>query len=340
MKKLLRYLITTACLLVSWQAFAYTGSCTSDNSLPYSFTENVGQTENTVGYTTAWQTLGTDSGHTYTLTGGCDGASTYYSGQPAAGLTLASSDSDGTTWYNISGNSYLQVATEIYMYNRLTGLKYVNVPFTDLTNSCDYKCVGKATSGSKVGIRLKIKKKFVGASFIVNQPVAYLYANQGATGLSFGTPIATVNLNATMTVPQSCTINAGQIVDFDFGTLSAQSFARAGAGQKPSTAQTLTKTVSIACNNIAAQTTMTIRIQANTISGNALVSDNSDVGFVLADSSGNALTPNNANSVIPFTLDDNDAASVGLEAWPVSITGNQPAAGQATALGYLRVDFK
>jgi len=341
MKKLLHYLIAAACLMVSWQAFAYTGTCTaSTGTYAYNFSPSFTSTQNYVGYTTAWQSQ--QASGSYTIQGGCDGASILYSGRPTSTMTLGSSDSDGTTWYNLADNSYLQVATQICVYSRLSGLtSYYNVPFTDISNNCNYKCsVAPAASGSKVNLRLKIKKKFVGASFIVNEPIAYLYANQGATGLAFGTPIVSINLNATMTVPQSRTINAGQIIDFDFGTLSAQSFARAGAGQKPSSAQTLSKTVNISCNNIAAQSTMTLRIQANTLSGNAIVSNNSDVGFVLADSSGNALTPNNANSVIPFTLDDNDAASVGLEAWPVSITGTQPAAGQATALGYLRVDFK
>lgn len=327
-------------MLISFQSFAYTGHCTSNSGTNiYTYTVDFTSTQNTVGYTTPWQSQ-TASG-TYYIGGGCDDASVYYSGQPSSSMTLASTDSDGTNWYNVQDNDYLQVASQIYIYSRTGTSTYHNVPFVDISNNCNYSCGNTAAaSGSKTNIRLKIKKKFVGSSFIFNEPIAYLYANQGATGLGYGTPIVTIDLNATMTVPQSCTINAGTIVDFNFGNLSAQSFAETSPGDKPSTATTLTKNVGISCNNIAAQSTMTLRIEANNVSGNAIISDNSDVGFVLANASGNPLTPNNISSVIPFTLDSNDSANITLQSWPVSITGVQPTAGIATAVGYLRVDYQ
>lgn len=324
----------------SYQAMAI--HCTaSTGTYTYNYTLTVGSTQNTVGYSTAWQSKSASG--TYSVAGGCTNRATYYSGAPAAAMTLASSDSDGTTWYNLADNDYLQVASQIGIYNKASAsTPYQNVPFTDISNNCDSSCSisSPAGSGSRVNIKLKIKKKFVGASFIVNEPIAYLYANQGGTGLGQGEPIVQINLNATMSVPQSCTINAGSIVEFDFGNISAQSFARAGAGQKPDNTNVMTKSIGIACNNIAAQSTMTMRLEATQVSGNAVISDNADVGFILADSTGTPLTPNNTSSVIPFKLDSDAAAKVVLQSWPVSITGNQPAAGTATATGYLRVDFQ
>ena len=82
-----------------------------------------------------------------------------------------------------------------------------------------------------------------------------------------------------------------------------------------------------------------MRLEAEQASGKAMVSDNPDLGFIVADTSGNPLTPNNVTSKIPFTLDDNAAARVGIRAWPVSITGNKPAEGPFSARGYLRVDY-
>ena len=307
----------------------------------YNYTLSVDSTQNTVGYSTAWQSKSASG--TYTISGGCSNRATYYSGTPSSSMTLASSDSDGTTWYNLADNNYLQVASQIGIYNMSTGsTPYQNVPFTDISNNCNDQCSisSPAASGSQVNIKLKIKKKFVGASFIVNEPIAYLYANQGGTGLGQGTPIVQINLNATMSVPQSCTINAGTVVEFDFGNISAQSFARAGAGQKPDNTNVMTKSVGITCNNISAQSMMTMRLEATNVSGNAVVSNNADVGFILATSSGTPLKPNNTSSVLPFTLDSNAAANVVLESWPVSITGKQPSAGTATATGYLRVDFQ
>ncbi len=336
----LRWFLTI--LVITFSCASYATHCTTTvGTKIYTFSTNFNSTNNTVGYTTAWNAQ-SGSG-SYAITGGCTGnASTYYTGTAGPGLTLASTDSDGTTWFDIPGNDYLQVATQIYTQNLRSGAAYHNVPFTDLQNYCGTNgtCGANLTSGSQVQLRLRIKRKFVGASYIVNQPVAYLYGNQGGAGLGLGTPMVELDLNATMTVPQSCTINAGTTVEFDFGTLSAQSFSNAGAGKKPAGASTLTKNVGITCNNIAAQTTMTLRLEANSVSGNAVISSNPDVGFILANSSGTELTPNDISSNIPFTLDSNDSANVTLTSWPVSITGNQPTAGTATATGYLRADFQ
>lgn len=328
------------CVLFSYNAFAV--HCTSSTgTYIYNYTTSFSSTNNQVGSTTPWQSQ--SSSGRYRVAGACINRATYYSGEPSGGMTLASVDGDGTNWFNLADNDYLQVASQIGIYNKFSGATpYHSVPFVDVSNNCNASCSTNtpAASGSRVNIKLRIKRKFIGASFIVNEPIAYLYANQGGGGFGFGQPIVQINLNATMTIPQACTINAGTVVEFDFGNVSAQSFAQAGAGQKPSGANTLTKTVGIVCNDIAAQTTMTLRLEAGSVSGNAVVSDNPDVGFILANSSGTELTPNNSSSVIPFKLDGNYSANVGIESWPVSVTGKQPASGPATAIGYLRVDFQ
>lgn len=66
---------------------------------------------------------------------------------------------------------------------------------------------------------------------------------------------------------------------------------------------------------------LTMRVEAEKVSGSTLVSDNADVGFVIANSNGVPLTPNNLTSKIPFRLDDSAQAQVGIRAWPVSVTG-------------------
>ncbi|MDN8935047.1 hypothetical protein Q0P04_14275, partial [Staphylococcus aureus] len=77
------------------------------------------------------------------------------------------------------------------------------------------------------------------------------------------------------------------------------------------------KTIAIKCTNVEANAYLTMRIEAEKISGNALVSDNPDLGFVVANDSGTPLTPNNLNSKIPFRLDDSAQAQVGIRVWPV-----------------------
>ncbi|MNZ98381.1 hypothetical protein D3C78_1176620 [compost metagenome] len=59
----------------------------------------------------------------------------------------------------------------------------------------------------------------------------------------------------------------------------------------------------------------------------------------MATASGTPLTPNSLTSKIPFRLDDNASAVVGISAWPVSITGKKPSEGRFRSRGYLRVDY-
>ncbi|WP_369788158.1 fimbrial protein [Rouxiella sp. WC2420] len=340
MKNFLHNIIFLISTLFSMNAFAM--HCTADvGTYIYDYTTSIMSSANTIGFSTPWITH--YSGGRYRLAGGCTNQTTYYSGLPSGSMTLSSREGDGTNWYNLADNDYLQVAVQIGVFNRFSGSNpFNNVPFIDVSDNCSQFCPWSSitSSGSRVNIKLRIKKKFVGPSFIVNEPIAYVYGNQGGPGLGPGQPLAQINLNATMTVPQSCTINAGTVVEFNFGNISAQSFAVAGAGQKPSNANTLEKSIGIACNDISAQTTMTLRLEASNVSGNAVVSNNPDVGFILANSAGTPLTPNNTHSVIPFRLDDNSRANISLESWPISVTGNQPAAGPVTAIGYLRIDFQ
>ncbi|MDL4455014.1 fimbrial protein [Klebsiella michiganensis] len=149
--------------------------------------------------------------------------------------------------------------------------------------------------------------------------------------------LRTVYVNLNITVPQNCVINAGQVVNIDFGNISSGAFKTAGA--RAEDVNPVTKTIGIQCNNIAAQANLTLRVQADNVSGNAIVSNNRDVGFVVTDGNNRELTPNNLSSVIPFTLDSSAQANVTIRVYPVSVTGNKPTEGVVTSLAYLRVDF-
>lgn len=46
-----------------------------------------------------------------------------------------------------------------------------------------------------------------------------------------------------------------------------------------------------------------MRLEASAVSGQAMVSDNQDLGFIVADQNDTPITPNDLNSVIPFRLD-------------------------------------
>lgn len=191
---------------------------------------------------------------------------------------------------------------------------------------------------SKLVFKLKVTRRFINMVPIPKQTMFTVYVTTRNTD-PLTTPVYTISYSGKIEVPQSCEINAGQIVEFDFGDIGASLFSQAGAGNRPQSVTPQSKTVAIKCTNVAAQAYLSLRIEAEKASGNIMVSNNDDLGFVVADSSGLPLIPNNLSSKIHFRLDDAAAAQVGIRAWPVSVTGNKPAEGPFTARGYLRVDY-
>lgn len=191
---------------------------------------------------------------------------------------------------------------------------------------------------SKLVFRLKVTRRFINMVVIPQQTMFRVYVTTTKSD-PLTTVVYTISYSGTIEVPQSCEINAGNVVEFDFGDIGASLFSQAGAGQRPPSVPAQSKTIGIKCTNVEANAYLTMRIEAEKVSGNALVSDNPDLGFVVADANGNPLTLNTLGSTIPFRLDDAAQAQVGIRAWPVSITGNKPAEGIFTSRGYLRVDY-
>ncbi|MEC5341964.1 fimbrial protein [Brenneria populi] len=311
-------------------------STVSGSPTTYNFTYSIASSQNYTGYATGWKDE-TASGSS-SIGGACKGGpDTYFTAKVGPSLTFAVSEGD-TQWYDIAGNDYLQVASQIAINNvNLGQLQYHNVPFTDVNNYCNGRCGATLASGSRVRVNFRIKRPFVGITNIASIPIFYLYANQGGTGQGTGSPLAQGYLSGSVTVPQSCELNAGQIISIDFGSVSTGAFKT--AGQKAEGVTPVSRSIGIQCKGIEAQASLSLRVQADTVKDNMIVSDNADVGFVIADSDNNPLTPNSLSSVIPFVLDDAASANVSIYAYPVSVTGQTPKVGLATGKGYLRVDF-
>lgn len=212
----------------------------------------------------------------------------------------------------------------------------------------NYKSMGYTTNiergfpfdvaDSQLNFTFRVTKPFVGNVQFNMDPVFYVYVTTSERD-PLTKVVYTISYSGNITVPQSCEINAGQVISINFGSMGAGAFSQAGAGNKPAGVNEQTKNIGIKCENMSAQAMLSLRLETNNASGNALVSDNPDVGFIVANSAGQPLTPNDMSSSIPFQLDDSGAATVPVKAWPVSITGNKPAEGVFTAQGYLRVDY-
>jgi len=184
---------------------------------------------------------------------------------------------------------------------------------------------------------IKINRKMVGGVYQRNVLLGTWSVCQGVCN-SQQVVIAKVYLNYSITVPEQCVLNAGNVLTMDFGTLSTGAFKTAGA--KPEGVNPIARSVALQCSNLQQRAALTMRVQADNVIGSTIVSDNPDVGFVVTDNSNTALTPNLSSSVIPFNLDDNGSARVTIKSFPVSVTGQRPADGPVSSRAYLRVDFQ
>ncbi|MBU5412437.1 fimbrial protein [Serratia ureilytica] len=315
---------------------AYSIQCQTTTGSPYSYSFNysLNSGENYVGYSSGWQKKSTTGA--WVVASPCNDKETlYYSSQPGERLTLASSEG-GVNWYDVQGNDYIQIASQVLVYNKSGSSRFYSVPFLDVSNNCGGGCGGAAATGSSVMVNFRIKRRFIGSSHLNDINVFKLYANNGRHE-SYGTPVVLGKLSMTMVVPQKCELNAGEIVTIDFGNIASSAFKTAGV--KASGVSPISRSINIKCNGTEAQASLTLRIQAGKTSGNVIVSDNRDVGFSITDANNQELTPNSFSSVIPFDLDGNASANITLKAYPVSVTGNKPAEGFITSQGYLRVDF-
>ena len=68
-----------------------------------------------------------------------------------------------------------------------------------------------------------------------------------------------------------------------FGDIGASLFGAAGPGNRPAGVMPQTKSIAVKCTNVAAQAYLTMRLEASAVSGQAMVSDNQDLGFIVAD---------------------------------------------------------
>lgn len=191
---------------------------------------------------------------------------------------------------------------------------------------------------SRLIFRLKVIRPFINMVEIPRQVMFTVYVTSTPYD-PLVTPVYTISFGGRVEVPQNCELNAGQIVEFDFGDIGASLFSAAGPGNRPAGVMPQTKSIAVKCTNVAAQAYLTMRLEASAVSGQAMVSDNQDLGFIVADQNDTPITPNDLNSVIPFRLDA-AAAATSHFAPAYQYYRSKPTEGPFSALGYLRVDYQ
>ena len=339
MKVILRVLFVTFLSFSAFKGYASTGWCTvadgGTKQYKYDFgSMNISDSSKNQPGTVFPDAYSWDLGSYYYVICDCDGTWLNLYSHTETGLPLGHNDG-GNQYYVI--NDYLEVATSVYIAGSRG--EYVPTPWESESNeqNGNHICTSSytASTGSKGKLSLYIKKAFVG-TVSINTKVLDIYGSS-VSGSFGGAPMTSLYLTGQVIVPQTCSVNAGQIVTVDFGSFMSGEFKN--KGQMPTGYTPKTITVPIKCNGMDANASLTLHFQAeaSTDEPAAIKTSNDDVGVQITDDSGKVIEPN--SGLIPFQLDDNMQATVTFHAAPISTTGNAPAEGTFSATAYIRVDF-
>lgn len=342
MKFFLKKIIYFGVFLEVIISYAYAlpmGSCGPVNNETSNFNFSVSNvvsnpSENTAG--TVLPAITASSSGSFSVGCKCPTNDYIYTHQWTTTTLTPDGSSGGLNFYKV--DDYLSVATEIK--DNGNG-EYYPTPWNDHYyptgdgQECNYYISGYHT-GNNIRATFRIDKAFIGTSNYNNLKILDLWYTTSDDFVQ-GVPVVSLYLTGQITVPQTCSVNAGQIVTVDFGSFMSGEFKN--KGQMPTGYTPKTITVPIKCNGMDANASLTLRFQAEASADEpaAIKTSNDDVGVQLTDDSGKVIEPN--SGLIPFQLDDNLQATVTFHAAPISTTGNAPAEGTFSATAYIRVDF-
>jgi type 1 fimbria pilin len=261
-------------------------------------------------------------------------ANTFYKAVVPGNLT-ATRDFDGLHFYSL--NKYLEVATELYVGGNRK--KWIPTPFPNEDNEFPSACSGVTNwiSGANGYVSLYFTRPFVGQVVIPNTKILDLYGTK-VTGSYGGMPMSSVYMSGSVTVPQSCEINAGQVINVKFGNIMSNDIKTNGAIANGFTPKVVDMT--LACNNISNGVVVSLSFSGEPSGGDptALKTDNNDIGVRVRDANGNIVPPVNGN--LPVTFDySSQTGTSSMSLAPMNVTGNPPAIGQFNAVATINAEI-
>ncbi|EOC1347376.1 fimbrial protein [Cronobacter turicensis] len=219
----------------------------------------------------------------------------------------------------------------------------VTVPFTDIWNKKNNGCsLNSFTTGQSGSLTFRINKPFLGQIVIPQMAVAAIYGTV-RPGQYSSEPMAKIFLQGTITVPQSCEINAGEVISVDFGTIFASNFTT--RGHKPEGFVDKKTAIAYVCKNISDGVVLTMTFSGAPASGmpEALATSNADVGVLLKNDSEQVIPINTGE--VPMPLDTSADISrrtgaVNILTAPVNLSGKTPQNGEFSGSASITVNIR
>lgn len=333
---------------ISHTALAYTGACTNTAGQNYYIADigsaSISDEQNVPGVIVD-PLISWGAQAKYTVQCDCD-----ESIRQTDGIWAFSSDmlipAEGDGWYSVNDAISVKVRVNI------TGSAstHSEIPFSNIaTNAqiggasmCDApQTYSGDVTGSKGDIALKLKKPLTGHYRVSGLNIAGLWMcyNTPASSVcnTSGQPNVIYDMSMDITTPENCTINAGNELSIDLGTIFSGNFK--GAQKKPVGYTAKKISVPVKCaSGIDTEATLSFRIDATSAEDypSAIKTTNAGVGILLEDNSGTVIEPNTTH--MPVNL-INSQGTIDINVWPVSTTGNFSDQGAFTAVATLVVEI-
>ncbi|EOU9537836.1 fimbrial protein [Cronobacter dublinensis] len=294
-----------------------------DNQPGKTFTERFGSSEN------------------YSAHCDCDSSDT--NKDPHPGVYYRSEYLAPTTQYGsasfIRVNDNIDLAAAINIAN----VGDVRVPFTDIWNKKNNGCsLNSFTTGQSGSLTFRINQPFLGQMTIPQMAVAAIYGTV-RPGQYSGEPMSKVYVQGTITVPQSCEINSGELITVNFGTLLASNFTT--RGHKPEGFVDKKTAIAYICKNISDSVTLTMTFSGAAAEGipEALATSNPDVGVLMKNDSEQVIPINTGELPMPLnaaTDISRRTGAVDILTAPVNLSGKTPQNGEFSGSASITVNIR
>jgi len=276
-------------------------------------------------------------GSNYNVTCSCPAGTSYSPGYvttrvPDTGLAY----SDGTlNFYNISDT--LAVASAVWIQGNVR--RNVATPFASVSNDTASPCSrGVFATGSRGAVSLYFKRPFVGVQTIPRTKVVDVYIATDPSTQST-TPVSTVWMSGTVTVPQSCEINGGGVITVPFGNVLSGDISTKGEMAKNFTPKKVD--LNVACTNISEGVKVSLSFQGTPDANDptALSTTNADVGVRIQDPNGATVAP--LNGRLPIAMDYTaQAGTSSINLFPFNTSGKEPDLGDFSATATIRAEIE
>ncbi|MBG2631756.1 fimbrial protein [Klebsiella michiganensis] len=227
------------------------------------------------------------------------------------------------------------ITSQIYLGNGTdTSVNHPN-NCDSMGNTSEYPASGTIPSGfigyNQVRVYFEISDSTQARNYSFSNYYAGNVTMENTNNASISdTPLTKVYISGSVTVPANCKLKSNSVVVLP-DTYSGD-YSKAGTGAKVGTGTT--QPMSIACSGGSETATIDLHVTTNKVSGDDIVTSNSDVGVRVLDGSGNTISANNGK--VSATL-NNGTVDVPFTYVPVAITGKNPTPGDYSAIETITV---